>query len=150
LGIFNISSDHDIHYLFNRIKSISINLNIDIKDDNYKVFKKGINELETVISGMTNTAYRVFIHEYRYDDNLSSSILNILRNGNLFETIEKIVSPDNFKLFDWNQLVDYVKHGTVNHEVWTDSECIFIADTSKNRKLLKENFSNIKYFQTRF
>ncbi len=144
--IDDTTNNWDISYFFNTITNIAYNLDIKIKDNNYEDFKQGVIELETTISGMSTVAYNVFVDEYFGYNDVGLPIIKILRDGdNLFGIIEKIISPDRFKVLDWEDMVNYVKDRD-NPEIWTDSGCVFIANTTKNRKLLMENFNlkNIK------
>lgn len=117
------------------------NLNIELNDVNYNVFKEQINTVEIMLD-KDNELREKFLNRFgKYDTTQISELSMIIKENGLFNTIENLMNPkiNNFEICTLKDMYnnDYVKQNVVNkidRECWTESPCIFIKKSSYNKE----------------
>jgi hypothetical protein len=137
------------------IKIINKNINIEINDDDFNIFKTDIKKLEDFIKNKINLEkinINLDIIEFQYFFNKYYRLLfklqkELISGGNFIDFINNYLKPEdnNFELLNYKQLIkrNIFKYKNKNdfnqiingNEVWTDSKCLLIHD---------DNIQNIK------
>jgi hypothetical protein len=137
----------DINEFFMDIDDIAIQFDIELSDENYKIFGEKINLLQEKIQKLSNEEFILLSKT----PNLNKWILEmIIKSDNFFQTILNDMNPDEFELLNWYKSAKYLqnidKDLYPNRELWTESTCLFIEYTIDNVKNLNKNLNiNIEF-----
>lgn len=151
----------DANDFFDTLDNIAYDYGIELYDTDYKLFKKGIEELqkEISISGFDPP-------ETTFKERRQNELRELLSSNNIWLKLMKLMNPkrNGFELMDLKGLytnrMKKLKNSSAivtknsdkvlpgrdfeNNEIWTDSPCVFINKTKNFLEILrKQTHKNI-------
>jgi hypothetical protein len=156
---WGVCEKSDIWFSFNNIKRIAFDEFYNMNEFNFKIFNLIPNDLryhdfdkqDLILKSLIDTNKNNMNINVHVGDFVKYIQDNIDKYDNLYELLVDITDPNknNFKLLEYNTLIGNYNKRDVEHEIWTDSSCILMAESSlielfskkKNESYLIKDFN---------